>query len=357
MRISALDGIRGLAVLLVLASHASNPNAWVFRGTGKLGVYLFFVLSAFLLTEYFVADPSRIKRPIQWLNYGMRRLARIYPLYALVLVIDYLVGFSTHDLGTLADQLTLKYGLLQYWTIPIEMRFYLVLPAAVLFIALVARSRAWIAIAGWIAFTVAHQVLVPTESMPKAELFTNLLPFLPVFLAGSVAATVHNQMRAHELSRRVRVSLDVLACLVLVVVLVTFPSIWSVVVGRNVPLDFFHRGFVYFGVAWAVIIVATLNGAGYVRRLFESPPMRFAGAISFSAYLTHEMLLDAGSRVSGGNPAAAVTIGLGATVVVASVLYAVAERPLSRLSLLRRDRPMSPLGGARGPLESSTPAD
>ena len=54
---AALDGLRGIAVLMVVLSHLSllqlNPFPVDFAGTGKCGVYLFFVLSAFLLTYQF----------------------------------------------------------------------------------------------------------------------------------------------------------------------------------------------------------------------------------------------------------------------------------------------------------------
>lgn len=53
-RLPALDGARGIAVLLVLFDHASDANMQIFTGAdvnraGKYGVYLFFVLSAFLV--------------------------------------------------------------------------------------------------------------------------------------------------------------------------------------------------------------------------------------------------------------------------------------------------------------------
>ena len=53
-----LDGVRGLAVLLVILSHLANKDILLFEGlkysgngSGKVGVYLFFVLSSFLLTR------------------------------------------------------------------------------------------------------------------------------------------------------------------------------------------------------------------------------------------------------------------------------------------------------------------
>ena len=58
--LDALDGLRGLAVLVVIGSHLSNvgmlPRPGL-SGTGKSGVYLFFVLSAYLLTRILLQRP------------------------------------------------------------------------------------------------------------------------------------------------------------------------------------------------------------------------------------------------------------------------------------------------------------
>ena len=69
VRVPSLDGLRGLAVLLVLVSHASNIGVWLgpwfdCRGVGRYGVFLFFVLSAYLLTrQFFELSPSSQARP------------------------------------------------------------------------------------------------------------------------------------------------------------------------------------------------------------------------------------------------------------------------------------------------------
>ena len=58
-QLDSLDGLRGLAALMVFLSHTSNEGIYFsssfnFSGIGKSGVFLFFVLSSFLLTYPFV---------------------------------------------------------------------------------------------------------------------------------------------------------------------------------------------------------------------------------------------------------------------------------------------------------------
>lgn len=125
----ALDGARGLAVLLVLMDHTSDSGMKVFgidiNRTGKYGVYLFFVLSAFLLTyQFFIKSTDDLAKAKTWLNYGFRRFMRIFPLYALVLVILHPGAVMTH--------LLLRDGRGPFWTIPVEVKYYMLLPFIVL---------------------------------------------------------------------------------------------------------------------------------------------------------------------------------------------------------------------------------
>lgn len=94
-RLPALDGLRGVAVLLVLLSHASKHFPVVhpalnFRGAGKSGVLLFFLLSAYLLDRQ-IALAMRHGEKNYWGNYFLRRVLRIYPLFAVALLFHLLL--------------------------------------------------------------------------------------------------------------------------------------------------------------------------------------------------------------------------------------------------------------------------
>jgi peptidoglycan/LPS O-acetylase OafA/YrhL len=82
LKIEALNGVRGFAVLLVLFYHASNYGLIVpnlsFSGAGRYGVFLFFTLSAFLLTSQFFMIDRRCNSFKKWLIvYFEKRLLRI----------------------------------------------------------------------------------------------------------------------------------------------------------------------------------------------------------------------------------------------------------------------------------------
>lgn len=77
----ALDGLRGIAVLVVLLAHASEqgllPDAFVSYG-GWIGVMVFLVLSGFLITHLLLEERTRT-RQISLVNFYVRRALRIWP--------------------------------------------------------------------------------------------------------------------------------------------------------------------------------------------------------------------------------------------------------------------------------------
>src|SRR5436190_6342563 len=78
----ALDGLRGIAILLVVLLHNFGFMNYFFFGW--LGVDLFFVLSGFLITNILLntlGEPNFLK------NFYLRRILRIFPLYYLILII------------------------------------------------------------------------------------------------------------------------------------------------------------------------------------------------------------------------------------------------------------------------------
>jgi peptidoglycan/LPS O-acetylase OafA/YrhL len=79
-----LDGLRGLAILIVIVSHVSNAiDLWgrmLGDGAGQIGVMLFFVLSGFLMGQLYLDKP--FNHANLW-NFAARRFARLAPLFYL----------------------------------------------------------------------------------------------------------------------------------------------------------------------------------------------------------------------------------------------------------------------------------
>lgn len=157
--IPALDGIRGLAILLVMLSHFflpeffSNHTHYRVLQLGWLGVDMFFVLSGFLITG--ILSDTRHKTSGYWTGFIKRRILRIFPLYyASVLIVWLTVIFIEHAPDRLQgyDSFTwffafapniamaLKdnwlyhshvFSLNHLWSVAIEEQFYLLWPLIV----------------------------------------------------------------------------------------------------------------------------------------------------------------------------------------------------------------------------------
>jgi peptidoglycan/LPS O-acetylase OafA/YrhL len=139
-QIPALDGVRGLAILLVILYHCCGlPFGWV-------GVDLFFVLSGFLITRILLAKQDQ---PDYFKNFYKNRILRIFPLYFLVLTlyftIEYVfyhknIAYSLYFFFFLQNTNFAKtafenaHGLQHTWSLAIEEQFYAVFPFAVYFL-------------------------------------------------------------------------------------------------------------------------------------------------------------------------------------------------------------------------------
>ncbi len=148
-----LDALRGLAILSVLFFHGLNfflvqglpahslaARVSGFFSFGWLGVYLFFVLSGFLITGILL--DSKV-RPHYWRNFYVRRVLRILPIFVLVLLIVKVFFHATWlyvavclaymaNLVVYMHMAGFNYGVL--WSLAVEEQFYLVHPWAVKFL-------------------------------------------------------------------------------------------------------------------------------------------------------------------------------------------------------------------------------
>ncbi len=146
-----LDGLRGVAILLVVLRHYGLQT---FPGGGIVGVDLFFVLSGFLITSLLLAE-HRASGAIDLGHFYLRRALRLYPalyaMLALFLIVSAATGgrdgsslgraFVGAGFGSVyvynwaaAAQVHLPAALGPLWTLSIEEQFYLVWPLVLLLV-------------------------------------------------------------------------------------------------------------------------------------------------------------------------------------------------------------------------------
>lgn len=334
----ALDGARGFAAMLVVLSHASLfgmalPPLIDFSGIGKAGVYLFFVLSAFLLTlQWLENDGARLVRGRgELLRYAERRILRIWPLYLVVLLMSWLATlaglawFIRIDSSSLLRHLALAEGRQILWTIPVEFTFYLFIPPiAWLFFRL--RARPWLVVGLTTAAIVALRGLFPIEGY--APNTPRLAPYLPLFLAGALTAFLFGKRQARP--ARMRYRWAGAGCLALV--LLTNPPWWAALTGSPADHRVFHFLILGYAAGWCGLLWLVLRPGDLLGRFFSLPPLRWLGRVSFSIYLWHWPVLRWLQLETQALPdPLRLFLAIGVTLLCAGLSYRFIEAPFLRL--------------------------
>jgi len=345
--IAWLDGLRGVAVLFVILSHSSNKGMHLnaslnFSGSGVYGVYLFFVLSSFLLTLQ-LADRTRSEFLCisTWARYFSRRFLRIYPLYFFVLVLCYFVHEMTRwalvapmPFSDLIGHLVLSRGEYIFWIIPVEFKFYFVLPVfCFVFVFLVNRNvlGALILVAGFTGLV--DQFFWPPETTELNKIC--LGPYLPIFLMGSLVAVMWLETYSwgQKTSKMLRNCLEGGAFIAFMLIIVLIPSFYGKITGQAIKTYEFHHRFITFGLLWSIFLFCCLNGRGVITRVLATYPLRFVGMVSFSAYLWHIPVISVVRWLGGMQGPFQVLLVIVLTLAVSSLSYLLIEKPFRTLGL------------------------
>jgi peptidoglycan/LPS O-acetylase OafA/YrhL len=291
-RFKALDGLRGIAILLVLFSHASKYKFFIhpffnFNGMGKYGVYLFFILSAYLLDRQIaLAIINRTEN--FWGNYFLRRFLRIYPLFIIALIVHLFLSFNgvntvIYTWGDVFTHVTLQKGLNIFWSIPVEFKYYFISPLILL--------------AGgyYLKWNPIHMAFKFSYRPLRVVILAVILIGVCIFI---------NQV--FDLSR---ISTIKYAPVFLIGTILSILSI------------------VYSGRLKAVNALME-----YPKRLLEFKPLRYIGLISFSLYLFHYPILNIVKHMHLYKWVN-IYVFLGLAIAFSSITYFLIERPLSKIRI------------------------
>jgi peptidoglycan/LPS O-acetylase OafA/YrhL len=181
----ALDGLRAIAVLAVIAYHSSVP----YFGWGPRGVDVFFVLSGYLITSILRSEIDA--GGIRLGAFYLRRIRRLYPALIALVATLFLIGWCSwkpalHALLYLTDYVQPIDMLGHTWSLSVEEHYYLLWPLLLPFVVKLKRP-VWVLLAIWVAATLWSQL----QPFPYREafrfdtrltglVFGSMLAFLPV---------------------------------------------------------------------------------------------------------------------------------------------------------------------------------
>lgn len=317
-RVASLTGVRAVAALLVVGTHAAYTTGkythgyWGLVGARmEIGVPMFFVLSGYLLFRPWVKSAATGTPWPSVRRYARNRVRRIMPAYVVTVLIAYVLYHYReagpnpgHSWLGLIRNLTLtqiytdgylgKYlhqGLTQMWSLAVEAAFYVTLPLLAYLLLVVLSRRRWqpkLVLAALAALTLVSPgwlVLVHIDRFfpDGARLW------LPTYLAwflGGMMLTVLQQMgvRCYAFAA---ITLAVICYFIVSTPIAGAPTTSP----ASLPEALWKTGF-YAVIATLAVAPLALGDTGWYSRLLASRPMVWLGEISYEIFLIHLITME-----------------------------------------------------------------
>jgi peptidoglycan/LPS O-acetylase OafA/YrhL len=317
-RVDSLTGIRAVAAILVVLTHAAYTTGRYTHGyvgliysRMEVGVSIFFVLSGFLLFSPWVRAAAEGKGGPSVRRYAWHRVRRIMPAYVVTVLAAYLLyHFRTagpnpgHTWPGLFRNLTLTQiytdhylfsylhqGLTQMWSLAVEVAFYVALPVLTWLLLVVLCRTRWRPVLLMIGLTVlacitpAWLVLVhTTDWLPDgAQLW--LPTYLAWFVGGMMLAALREMgVRAYAL---VCVPLAIVCYLI-----ASTPIAGAPTTSPSELREGLAKAAFYAAIATLAVAPLALGNRGWYARAMASRPMVFLGEISYEIFLIHLVTME-----------------------------------------------------------------
>jgi peptidoglycan/LPS O-acetylase OafA/YrhL len=281
----ALDGVRGVAILAVVAFHFFK-----LRG-GFLGVDLFFVLSGFLITTLLLEERSQAGR-ISLRRFYIRRGRRLLPAVGALLVFLLVLGPTRYSPTKTLEMLAISAGyavnlvtafhhaaltnatpIVHLWSLSEEEQFYLIWPLALLVLLRYCSER---------RLAVILAVVFVGLIWYRGHLVDHGAPWVRVYFSPDTHADGLVMGCFAALARRQR--LRIRSGYVAFAVFLLF-GMFTAVANNNFLLMY---GLPIFELAAAVVVVGAATAEGQIVRGLSWKPLAWLGTVSYSLYLWHQ---------------------------------------------------------------------
>ncbi|HSI39830.1 MAG TPA: acyltransferase [Xanthobacteraceae bacterium] len=329
--IPALNGLRGIACLMVAVSHATGllqqPDYAI---AGTMGVMLFFALSGFLM--FFLYSETEFTTRSAF-AYIVARIARIAPIYLVVVISAYLIygyidaGYPHRiDDGNVLRHLLFAGNVSIFWSVPPEVQFYGVF---LIFWASLT-SLLWRANAAPLLAFGAVCLVVLTLQQKYSGTFVG--SHLHTFLSGGLAGLVFRRLKHHKLPRSLLVGLQLLLAglVALTIRPLSAGPLMGVIATSYLPSFQPLLPSTTVGIMAAALVLSCCFSTPLTRVVLENVPMQKAGLYSFSIYLLHPVALHIGAGVADGLGASETVgslVGLALLMPIGWLAYRAVENP------------------------------
>jgi peptidoglycan/LPS O-acetylase OafA/YrhL len=327
----ALDGIRGFATVIVIASHS---DVLYLNRQGSLGVLLFFMLSGFVLTLPFADHPERMFKWSAAAQFVVNRALRIVPIFVVaVLFMSWLFG---KNWVWVLKNVSFYGGWEHLWSVAEEVRFYALFPVVIAGLALLpSRSLRIVALVGmiWAAWKYRASHLIDMLNGQSIEFY------FWFFLAGILACLLYRSSATSRWTdnRFIKMLFGSLALAIIVFVFAgsddSVSAFWRPLM-PGLPSDFSLNGWtqpeLWCGLFGVLIFSVTVFKGSLASRWMQSWHMRHLGLLSYSLYLFHFPVLDI-LRTRGFLNLRLFIAAFAVTYVIAVASYILVEKPFLTL--------------------------
>ena len=347
--ITGLDGIRAIAVIMVLAYHLKLA---LFK-SGFLGVTVFFVLSGYLITDILISEVEE-EGTIDLKNFWLRRIRRLVPAVMSMAVVIIFVSavvnkiiFTKGCKDFLASVLGFNnwwqiFNKVSYfeaagvpspfthcWSLAIETQFYLIYPLILLGIYKLVKSRGEGRAKRGLLFAGVTLLLALISVILMIVLFDSQQDASRVYygtdtrafslLFGALLAILWEyRMVPRRLSASVNMVLGSVSFAVLLVMTIAI----------NGSSNFWYRGGQFVGTILTVLVIYTVSGRKtWLSRFLSNPVLKWIGDRSYSIYLWHYpiiLLISKGIKASWWITLIEIVL----SVVLAELSYRFIETPI-----------------------------
>lgn len=347
--ITGLDGIRAIAVIMVLSYHLKLA---LFK-SGFLGVTVFFVLSGYLITGILISEVEE-EGTIDLKNFWLRRIRRLVPaVMSMAVVIIFVSAVVNRIIFTkgckdfLASVLGFNnwwqiFNKVSYfeaagvpspfthcWSLAIETQFYLIYPLILLGIYKLAKSRGegrakrGLLFAGVTLLLALISVILmivlfdPQQDASRVYYGTDTRAFSLLF--GALLAILWEY---RMIPRRLSASVN------MVLGSVSFAALLVMTIAINGSSNFWYRGGQFVGTILTVLMVYAVSGRKtWLSRFLSNPVLKWIGDRSYSIYLWHYpiiLLISKGIKASWWITLIEIVL----SVVMAELSYRFIETPI-----------------------------
>lgn len=339
--ICGLDGLRGIAVLMVFAYHLKLP----FAKGGLLGVTIFFVISGFLITRLILAE-IETTGTIDLKGFWSRRIKRLLPaILAMTAVLIFVSAVFNRVLftKTCSDFLSVLLGynnwwqifnhvsyfenagvpspLTHCWSLAIEAQFYLFYPLLLLVLAKYKNREKKIAlvtaILAFVSMALMWILFDPSKDPSRVYYGTDTRVF-SLLLGAFLAAVVEMDRMKIKISNIYREIVGIVSLTILLYMMVTIDGFSS----------FLYRGGLgIVSIVTALLIFSILSKNSILSRILDVFPLKCVGERSYGIYLWHYPII---LLISGGKKSDwwIIVIEILLTVLFSELSYYFVEIPI-----------------------------